>query len=258
MRRLAEAIASLAEGRCLELGGGTGAVAERVADRRTFVHSDIAPAMCRTARTKLSCFRTCVDAEAIPFADGSFDTVLSAEMIYYLRDPQRFLHEAYRVLRPGGRLVLSTTNPLMRWMDRGRAWLRGCGVRGMFFDDGSPAFISLRRLRAMLAAAGLTLERAHSIVPLPFESMDALNRRLECTPIGRVGLFMIVTARKPARRGRRSKKDLATGGPHGDESYRYDGLPDSTPPTPRWWCAQLELLTYRSRPSNLHVQVNPT
>lgn len=51
------------------------------------------------------------DALALPFAAGSFDTVILFEALYYLPDLRRFLAEAGRVLRSGGRILLSSVNP---------------------------------------------------------------------------------------------------------------------------------------------------
>jgi SAM-dependent methyltransferase len=51
-----------------------------------------------------------MDAEALSFPDASFDTVVNFEAIYYLPRPERFASEVRRVLRPGGILVLCTTN----------------------------------------------------------------------------------------------------------------------------------------------------
>ena len=48
------------------------------------------------------------DALALPFADGSFDSLLCNEVLEHVTDPARLLGEAARVLRPGGVLVLST------------------------------------------------------------------------------------------------------------------------------------------------------
>ncbi|HYC81023.1 MAG TPA: class I SAM-dependent methyltransferase [Solirubrobacterales bacterium] len=44
-------------------------------------------------------------AEELPFADGSFDTVVSTLVLCTVADPVRALHEVARVLRPGGRLL---------------------------------------------------------------------------------------------------------------------------------------------------------
>ena len=195
--RRADTLAALVQGRSLELGGGTAAVTSRLADRSRAIHSDIAPAMCRIAHSKVGCPSVCFDAQWIPIADASIDTAIASEMIYYLSEPERFVREAYRVLRPGGKLLMSTTNPAAAILDRGRACLRRLGFRGMFFDDGSPRFLRLRDVKDMLQHAGFVVERTWNILPLPFAALDRLNRLLERTPIARWGLFMMIAARKP-------------------------------------------------------------
>ena len=47
--------------------------------------------------------------EQLPFARGSFDTVLGLSMLTYLPEPIRMIEESWRVLRPGGMLVLEFT-----------------------------------------------------------------------------------------------------------------------------------------------------
>lgn len=51
-----------------------------------------------------------LDAQNIPFQDGSFDTVILYEAIYYLEDCASFARECFRVLRPRGTLLLCTAN----------------------------------------------------------------------------------------------------------------------------------------------------
>lgn len=46
--------------------------------------------------------------EGLPFVDGTFDLVLSTQVLEHVERPERYLAEASRVLRPGGRLFVST------------------------------------------------------------------------------------------------------------------------------------------------------
>jgi 2-polyprenyl-3-methyl-5-hydroxy-6-metoxy-1,4-benzoquinol methylase len=50
------------------------------------------------------------DAQSLPFADNSFDVVVSCETIEHLPQVQSALAEFYRVTLPGGRLFLTTPN----------------------------------------------------------------------------------------------------------------------------------------------------
>jgi SAM-dependent methyltransferase len=51
-----------------------------------------------------------LDAHRLPLADASVDVVALLEAVYFLPDPDRFVGEATRVLRPGGRLLISVIN----------------------------------------------------------------------------------------------------------------------------------------------------
>lgn len=49
----------------------------------------------------------CADCYNIPLPDASIDTVLSTQMLEHLVTPERMLKEAFRLLKPGGSLILT-------------------------------------------------------------------------------------------------------------------------------------------------------
>jgi ubiquinone/menaquinone biosynthesis C-methylase UbiE len=46
--------------------------------------------------------------ERLPFADATFDCPVASEVIEHLPEPERVLDEMWRVVRPGGRVLIST------------------------------------------------------------------------------------------------------------------------------------------------------
>ncbi|HEY3018984.1 MAG TPA: methyltransferase domain-containing protein [Solirubrobacteraceae bacterium] len=116
--KLAKALGRRSPGpfaRSLEIGAGTGyftlnllragVVGEAVA-------SDISPGMLRTLRANAERLGVAVDtrvadAEALPFADESFDLVFGHAVLHHLPDLDRAFGEFHRVLRPGGTLVFA-------------------------------------------------------------------------------------------------------------------------------------------------------
>ena len=59
------------------------------------------------------------DCIALPFAEEQFDLLVAFEIIEHLSDSQTFLEELRRVVKPQGRLLLSTPNKLYYTQDRG-------------------------------------------------------------------------------------------------------------------------------------------
>lgn len=105
----------------LEIGGGAAQGGRWVAAQGArVVSTDLSGGMLAAARTVSR--RSGVDVElaqcdacVLPFAEAAFDIVLTAYgAIPFVADSARLLTEVARVLRPGGRAVLSTTHPI-RW-----------------------------------------------------------------------------------------------------------------------------------------------
>lgn len=68
----------------------------------------------------------CGDAMRLPFRAGTFDTVVAAEIIEHVGNPEALMSEGARVLAPGGRLIVTTPNPFcIPWIVKGR---RGPGA----------------------------------------------------------------------------------------------------------------------------------
>ena len=96
----------------LEIGSGTGVHARLLADAGANVTAvDLTPTAVdltrrRLERAGLSADVREADAEALPFADDSFDFVWSWGVIHHSESTDRVIAEIARVLRPGGRLAL--------------------------------------------------------------------------------------------------------------------------------------------------------
>jgi ubiquinone/menaquinone biosynthesis C-methylase UbiE len=94
-------------GRGLEIGVGTGRFAGPLGIK---FGVEPARAMAAIARTRgLEVIRGY--AEALPLADGSFDSVLLVTVLCFLADPWQALREATRVLKPQGRLIVGMIDP---------------------------------------------------------------------------------------------------------------------------------------------------
>ena len=103
------AVAEVAPERVLEVGGGPGELAARIASelRCDVLMLDVAPRMVELARGRGVDARV-GDVQDLPFPDESFDCAVAAWMLFHVPDLDRGLAELRRVLRPGGRLVAVT------------------------------------------------------------------------------------------------------------------------------------------------------
>src|SRR4051794_26903268 len=103
-------VKSLAPGdRALDLGVGDGRVATHIHALR-LIGADVSQVALARARKRLPDAELVLvePDEPLPFADNEFDLVTCIETLEHIRDVQLALSEIRRVLRPGGRLALTT------------------------------------------------------------------------------------------------------------------------------------------------------
>jgi SAM-dependent methyltransferase len=184
--------------RLLEIGTGTGGIAQYFSSHPSG-RFDVDAVDVVDSRSGQCDFRfTLVEDTTLPFADDSFDVVLSNHVIEHVGDERaqaRHLAEIARVLRAGGRGYLAVPNRWMlvephyhlaflSWWPRGwrNAWLRLWG-RGRFYDC-EP--LSLPALERLLRGAGFAFRN---------RGVEALHATFE---IERPGAFATrVLARVP-------------------------------------------------------------
>ncbi|HEX6714607.1 MAG TPA: methyltransferase domain-containing protein [Thermoleophilaceae bacterium] len=113
---VAEFVGALAPAdRALDLGVGDGRVASELKAAQ-LVGADVSQVALDRARKRLPDAELALlePDEPLPFADNEFDLVTCIETLEHVRDVQLALSEIRRVLRPGGRLAL-TTPASARW-----------------------------------------------------------------------------------------------------------------------------------------------
>ena len=160
-------------GRALDAACGTGRHARHLADRgHAVVGVDGSPEMLARARAQVpdACFSQ-GDLRDLPLPSGAFDLVVCSLAFDHVADLREPVAELARVLRPGGRLVVSDVHPVLTAIGTA-AYFRGA--------DGASAFmrnhghLHSEYLEAF-AAAGLVVRRC---LEPRFDDHDVANQSL--------------------------------------------------------------------------------
>lgn len=175
-RRALELLAFQPGERVLVVGCGTGLDFAHLPAGVRVTAGDVTPAMVRRARARAAALgldadvRT-LDAQALDLPDASFDAVVLHLLLAVVPDANAAIHEAARVLRPGGRV----------------------SVFDKFLPDGAAPSPARRAAGAIVRLLATDVNR--QLGPL-FATAGLVETHREASYVG--GLFVVATARKPA------------------------------------------------------------
>ncbi len=115
-----------------------------------------------------------MDAHALAFPDGCFDVAICVDSIEHVHDAPRMVAEAARVLKPGGRFIISTQN---------RESLHLMVTRKLGYPEFLTSYqhireFAYRELRDLLEKAGLRVRRAIGLGLYPYWGVPGIDDKL--------------------------------------------------------------------------------
>jgi 2-polyprenyl-3-methyl-5-hydroxy-6-metoxy-1,4-benzoquinol methylase len=161
-RRIAAATSFLVQGNMLDIGCGTGELAHDV-DPAKYVGVDQDEESIAIAREKFPAHRFLTLAEfSAPPRASQFDQIVGLAIIEHMDDPQQWLGWLRTLLKPGGRIILTTPHPSVRWLHQFGALI------GLFSREGAKEHRELIDRHRMTELADATGFRTRDFRPFLF------------------------------------------------------------------------------------------
>jgi methionine biosynthesis protein MetW len=179
---------------CIDIGCGSGFTSGLWLARNTAAYTGVdvsATAVEKAGRLGLAA-QLIDDASDLPFEDSSFDLAVCIEVLEHLFQPEQAAHEMRRILRPGGRLIVTVPN-VAHWRRRADLVLLGRWHPGGDelsvkepWRDPHIRFFTVRALERMLCRAGFSDVRVGAtseafLTDVP--GLRRLGRRADAGPI---------------------------------------------------------------------------
>jgi ubiquinone/menaquinone biosynthesis C-methylase UbiE len=192
-------IEDIRDKKLLDAGCGTGWFSKFSAERGANVTSmDLGENLLAKVALKCKSERIVGSILEIPFQDNVFDYVISSEVIEHVPDPFKAMQELFRVLKPGGSMVLTTPN---------KVWYFAILVANTFKlrpYQGLENWTGWYEMKRKLQRIGFTDIRQSGIHLFPFISeifypiLDFFHRFNKT--LGPIMLNIVVKAKKPEKR----------------------------------------------------------
>ena len=207
LRRL---VAPVAVGRALDVGCGSGGNTEVLRDLGWDVTGlEYSPTAAELARSRgLDIVQG--DATSLPFADASYDLVMSTDMWEHVQDDVAVARESARVLRPGGRLLVAVPCSMKLWSGHDVALghvrryekqglgvlIEGAGLEVVDLHSWNVLLRPVARMRRRTNTSESEMEETSAPVNTLLRAALAVESAL---PVHRLpGISLVALARKPA------------------------------------------------------------